>query len=58
MNRRAHIFANGENLLVQCYEINAGYPMPKATVNGGVNVNFLIRIIMKVIAINDSPIKS
>lgn len=36
----AHLFIRGENLLAQQYEINAGYPMPKATVMGGVNLNF------------------
>lgn len=36
----ASLFVKGENLLVQRYEINAGYPMPKATFMGGVNVNF------------------
>ena len=34
------IFVKGENLLAQRYEINAGYPMPKATFMGGINVNF------------------
>lgn len=34
------LFARGENLLAQNYEINAGYPMPKATVTGGVKLNF------------------
>ena len=34
------IWARGENLLAQRYEIMAGYPMPKATVMGGVNINF------------------
>lgn len=34
------IWTRGENLLAQRYEINAGYPMPKATVMGGVNINF------------------
>jgi len=34
------IFAKGENLLSQDYEINSGYPMPKATVFGGVNLRF------------------
>lgn len=29
-----------ENLLAQRYEINDGFPMPKATVMGGVNINF------------------
>lgn len=33
------IWARGENLLAQKYEINAGYPMPRATVMGGFNVN-------------------
>lgn len=36
----ASIFVKGENLLAQRYEINAGYPMPKATFMGGVNLNF------------------
>jgi hypothetical protein len=30
----------GENLLAQSYEINLGYPMPRATFMGGVNINF------------------
>lgn len=34
------IWARGENLLAQEYEINAGYPMPRATVMGGININF------------------
>ncbi len=34
------IWARGENLLAQKYEINAGYPMPRATVMGGININF------------------
>lgn len=34
------IWARGENLLAQRYEINAGYPMPRATVMAGVNLNF------------------
>lgn len=33
------LWARGENLLAQRYEINAGYPMPKATVTGGININ-------------------
>ena len=33
-------YARGENLLAQRYEINAGYPMPKATFMGGLNINF------------------
>lgn len=34
------IWARGENLLAQKYEINAGYPMPRATVMAGFNVSF------------------
>lgn len=34
------IWARGENLLAQQYEINAGYPMPRATVMAGLNVHF------------------
>ena len=32
------IWVRGENLLAQKYEINAGYPMPRATVMAGFNV--------------------
>ena len=31
-------FAKGENLLGETYEMNAGYPMPKTTVFGGLRV--------------------
>lgn len=34
------LFVRGENLLAQRYEINAGFPMPKATALGGLNLNF------------------
>lgn len=34
-----NIWAKGENLLAQKYEINYGYTMPKATFMGGVNIN-------------------
>lgn len=34
------IWVRGENLLAQRYEINAGYPMPRATVMGGLNIHF------------------
>ena len=34
------IWARGENLLAQRYEINAGYPMPRATVMTGIHLNF------------------
>ena len=33
------VWARGENLLAQKYEINAGYPMPKTTVMLGLHVN-------------------
>lgn len=35
-----NIWARGENLLAQKYEVNAGFPMPRATVMAGINVNF------------------
>ncbi len=34
------LWVRGENLLAQKYEINAGFPMPKATFMAGVNFNF------------------
>lgn len=34
------LWLRGENLLAQRYEINQGYPMPKATFMGGVNLTF------------------
>lgn len=34
------VWSRGENLLAQQYEINGGYPMPRATVMGGVSINF------------------
>jgi iron complex outermembrane receptor protein len=34
------LWVRGENLLAQKYEINLGYPMPRATFMGGVSVNF------------------
>ena len=34
------LWLRGENLLAQSYEINYGYPMPRATFMGGVNINF------------------
>ena len=36
----ASLFVKGENLLAQRYEINAGFPMPKTTCLGGVNLHF------------------
>lgn len=38
--RYLSLYVRGENLLAQRYEIIAGYPMPKATFMGGVNINF------------------
>ena len=40
INKWLGVWARGENLLAQKYEINAGYPMPRATVVGGLNINF------------------
>ncbi len=34
------LWVRGENLLAQSYEINLGYPMPRATFMGGINLNF------------------
>ena len=38
--RWLRLWARGENLLAARYEINAGYPMPKATAMAGVKMNF------------------
>ena len=38
--RRLDIWVRGENLLAQRYEINAGFPMPKATVMVGIDTHF------------------
>ena len=38
--RNVGLWLRGENLLAQRYEINLGYPMPRATFMGGVNVSF------------------
>lgn len=37
INKTIVLWARGENLLAQKYEINLGYPMPRATLMGGVN---------------------
>ena len=34
------LWLRGENLLAQCYEINLGYPMPRATFMAGVDISF------------------
>ena len=38
--RNIGLWIRGENLLAQRYEINLGYPMPRATFMAGINVNF------------------
>ena len=40
LSRPITLWVRGENLLAQKYEINLGYPMPRATFMAGVNVNF------------------
>ncbi len=39
LSRRVTLHVRGENLLAQRYEINLGYPMPRATVSGGIHIN-------------------
>ena len=39
MKLSLEIFVKGENLLGQNYEINSGFPMPGATVFGGISIN-------------------
>ncbi|MCH5329551.1 MAG: TonB-dependent receptor [Alistipes sp.] len=34
------LWARGDNLLAQRYQINAGYPMPRATAMGGISIGF------------------
>ena len=38
LSENLSLFLKGENLLNQKYEINAGYPMPRLTVFGGVDI--------------------
>ena len=38
--KNASLWISGENLLAQSYELNLGYPMPRATFTGGVNIRF------------------
>ncbi len=40
LTRGLTLWARGENLLAQRYEINLGYPMPRATFMGGIHLNF------------------
>lgn len=39
LTKACSLWVRGENLLAQSYEINLGYPMPRATFMGGVNLN-------------------
>ena len=38
--RNLSLWARGENLLAEEYEINLGYPMPRATFMGGISLSF------------------
>ena len=38
LTKNLNIWARGENLLAQEYEINLGYPMPRATFMGGLTI--------------------
>ncbi len=40
IGKHVALFARGENLLAQKYEILAGYPMPRMTFLGGVDITF------------------
>jgi len=40
LSRNISLWVRGENLLAQEYEINLGYPMPRATFMGGVALKF------------------
>lgn len=40
LHKNVALWARGENLLAERYELYEGYPMPKATFMGGVKVNF------------------
>ncbi len=40
LSRHLSLWLRGENLLGSRYEINAGFPMPKATVMGGIELGF------------------
>jgi len=40
LTKGVSLWVRGENLLAQSYEINLGYPMPRATLMGGVQVQF------------------
>ena len=38
LSKNIDLWLRGENLLAQSYEINLGYPMPRATFMGGMNI--------------------
>ncbi len=38
VSKHLDLWLRGDNLLAQKYEINAGYPMPRATIMGGVKI--------------------
>lgn len=40
LNSAVSLWITGDNLLAQRYEINDGYPMPRATATAGVKLNF------------------
>ena len=40
LNSSVSLWARGENLLAQSYEVNLGYSMPRATFMGGIDINF------------------
>ena len=40
LSKNLALWVRGENLLAQSYEINYGFPMPRATFMGGINLNF------------------
>ena len=40
LTKTFRLWARGENLLARSYEINLGYPMPRATFMGGISLDF------------------
>lgn len=39
LSKTIGVWVRGDNLMAQSYEINLGYPMPRATFMGGININ-------------------
>jgi iron complex outermembrane receptor protein len=39
VNSHLKLWLSGENLLAQTYEVMSGYPMPKATIMGGIKID-------------------